>query len=1089
MMGSTSEIVNESIIALHSVGDSELQQDQSTTLTTSRTTGRDVINQSTPSSPSNPSSSIYNKRQATTPNYHELRTTFDGELGAPGVMFDVVSTYSTIHISYFGFHTRDVVPKCEISVYSKLGTHRGYEEQPAMWTMVAQGETQCSGTDSLTEIKRSMFNSELVDFTRVLKGQTRAFYITSTTPLRYTKTYNENGVHVYDKYMQILEGTGLVGYYKDLFSPRMWNGIVGYLVQDDSAPMYGSNHQFGEKYDGDACPKELEVSMDDNTGSYGYMFDVQSVNDFEPVTIYGLEFHTDRTYDLRYEIYTIKTGFQYGTSSVNLWTLIAKGTVKGAGNGKGTAIRDEAFASVSLRPGMTQGFYITLDSEDLRYRNSKSDVGSVFIKNDHIAVTVGAGVGEFPLANNFYYPRVWNGKVLYRTESSCPLEDLNLPPPTPSTLVKYNYVIQYPDEWTNDELYEEIKQTTEVALLKIVESDSELKTYQRFDNLKLNSVKAAEDIRSDTWLASACYPPRRAYNCVAVVIDAVVTHDSGIDVDSVTYGLLRNAPKISESLSEKSMIVLYFGDVALETRKIFSLEGVPDRPMGTSEIDYFRRVTKSFLTFNLEDGIDILSVEVKKQDVSTADANEGRKLQGSSLDVSTVVTGKHRPPPEINFDILVEDSINTNNEEFERELSGGGSHLGGDYFEDIGNVVVQPNLKIVDTVPPTQSPTDILTENDKEGGLNIATSIGIVVGVAMFTFGLVFGAFVFRKRVREKRTKQKQAQIIGNIDIDEDDPLFVDLNKYEASVRVDGMIDKDILIEKACCESSKTGETSKLSSVNSAVQNYQRAKRQTMDQTVSVLSSGFTMDDGYRPGLGPRNYGPASVAQSKEERLSPSVMRSKKSLISHDFSGASKDIKFERSRSQSIPRNSSRRSSRSAHEYNKFRDIDDAPPSPRRQVKSARDFEEDYENRIRQKHYGEAIERLQKSQRSLSQGPPRQRELSTTDNAVKRRKEPLRNNDYQYNDDDEYPRRNSPHGRQSADSIPRDYDGKPLEIGFEQKRDHDDPNPADDNRQRISQVDEQMSVAGLSTTSTISTKSANTIPKKVTLDDSQRRLG
>merc|ERR1712045_1101214 len=104
-----------------------------------------------------------------------------------------------------------------------------------------------------------------------------------------------------------------------------------------------------------------------------------------------------------------------------------------------------------------------------------------------------------------------------------------------------------------------------------------------------------------------------------------------------------------------------------------------------------------------------------------------------------------------------------------------------------------------------------------------------------------------------------------------------------------------------------------------------------MDQTVSVISSGFTMDDGYRPGLGPRNYGPASVAISKEERLSPSVMRSKKSLNALEFSGESKDIKFQRSRSQSMPRNSSRRSVRSKHEYNKFRDIDDQPPSPRRQ--------------------------------------------------------------------------------------------------------------------------------------------------------------
>lgn len=1017
---------------------------------------------------------LFKHRQTSGANYHELRTTFDGELGAPGVMFDVRSTLSAIRIAYFGFHTRDIVPECEITVYTKLGTHRSFETMPSMWTMVAQGKTQCSGTDTLTEISSSMFNSEVIDATRVQKGETRAFYITSTTPLRYTKTFNEGGVHVYDKYVQILEGTGLVGFYKDLFSPRMWNGIVGYYVEDHSAPQYGSNHKFGEVYDGDGCAKELQVSFEDNTGSYGYMFDVQSY--LEPVTIYGLEFHTDRTYDLHYEIYTLKDGFQYGTSGINLWTLIARGTVKGAGHGKGTAVRDEDFASVDLEPGSTQGFYITLDSEDLRYRNSKSDVGSVFIKNDHIAVTVGAGVGEFPLANNFYYPRVWNGRVLYRTATTCPSEDTtDERDPVPSTSVRYNYVVRYPDDWTDDAFYKEISETTEVALLKIIESDSELKLFQRFDNLELKSVKASEDIRSD--MSSACYPPKKTYSCEAVVIDAVVTHDSGIDVDSVTYGLLRNAPMISERLNAGSMIIDYFGDVALETKKVFSFNGVPDRLMDTSEIDYFRRVTKSFLTFTVADGIDILTVEVETQGKGFGDYKNGRNLQGSSLDVSTIITGKHRPPPEIIFDDVVEDSINANSDEFGRDLTGGGAHLGGDYFTDVKEVIVQPVQESLDHSPPTQSPSNSISLHDKEGGLNIATSIGIVVGVALFTFGLVFGAFVFRKRVREKRTKRKQAQIIGNIDIDEDDPLFVDLNKYEASVHVDGMIDKDILIESA---TSKTGETSKLSSVNSKShripESYHLPKRLPMEH-VSNIPNASTMDDGNRPGLGPRNYGPPLIVSQKEDREAPHIL-SKKSLRTNEFGGEHHNTQHQRARS--ISRGGSKRSLHSKYtEYSKLSHVDKSEPSsPRRKVNSARDFEDEYENRIRQKHYGEALERLQCVHSSDRQTPTHQ-EPSNIDNTVRRRQDHRKDLDY---DNSEYPRRSSPYGRHISDSLIRDVESKPFEIGFERKMDHDhhEPSHGDNANQGISQVDEQVSVAEISTTSTISTKSGHTAPKKMT---------
>ena len=94
------------------------------------------------------------------------------------------------------------------------------------------------------------------------------------------------------------------------------------------------------------------------------------------------------------------------------------------------------FDAVYLQPGRTQGFYITLPTKSLLYRTTALAVGSTYIRNDDIIISVGIGVGEYPLGTTFYNSRGLYGKVLYGFKSAC----------NSDTAVTYNFVVYYPKE-------------------------------------------------------------------------------------------------------------------------------------------------------------------------------------------------------------------------------------------------------------------------------------------------------------------------------------------------------------------------------------------------------------------------------------------------------------------------------------------------------------------------------------------------------------------------------------------------------------------------------------------------------------------
>jgi len=693
---------------------------------------------------------------------HQLATTFDGTVANNGVMFDIRSSpLLSVTIRSLSFHT---VTKgaCDVEVYTKKKKHVYFEAVPSAWTEVLIENVECLGPGIETVLNENMF-MDMHDL-EIEKGAERAFYIrVSGTDMIYSNTASFDEVYAEDSHIQILEGTGLDSYFGGYSSPRMWNGRVSYsAVTNSMHPTSGS------------CARNIQTeSTESKNTNFGIMFDVTSLAT-GVLTIQGVALPTDTLNEVQYKIFTIPDGFQFGKGSMLPWNApIAEGSRKPEPSGI-LAISDEIFQNIRLTPGKTQGFYITLTSKNLLYHTTTLSVGSTYVMNDDISVSVGVGVGTYPQAETFYNSRGFYGRILYMSNDSCDLE----------STIPYHFVVHYPKDWSATDVSSEIEFRVKTVFPDLMATDINLMVlYQKY-KLDLQKVVPTED-NGDL---GPCTTTKANYRCARIKADLFFSHSDGADEGIIEFALLQNAERVKQSLSLGDLEVYYAGDEPLDSRLVITLSGVPNKRMGAEEIELFEHTTKLYLKEHAESGkVEVLAVEVQLQNLAAAGGSL-RKLVGdtSTIDITTIVTGKHRPPsPGLNFDDLIEDSVNSEDSTFKEELIQSTTESGIEYFSSVEEI----RALSVRTMSPTESPGGgalAYGEFDLgEKGLGLVANIGIIIGAALFTFAVVFGTFLYRKR----RQEQKRFKLNMEVDSDdEDDPLFIDIFKSNRSVKEDSKV-------------------------------------------------------------------------------------------------------------------------------------------------------------------------------------------------------------------------------------------------------------------------------------------------------------
>ena len=279
--------------------------------------------------------------------------------------------------------------------------------------------------------------------------------------------------------------------------------------------------------------------------------------------------------------------------------------------------------------------------------------------------------------------------------------------------------------------------------------------------------------------------------CTTVSTTVSFLHQSGLNRGKLIYTMLNEVDQIILSLESNSQwTVLNGGDQVHEATSIFSLVGIPERKMGINEQTFFQDTTKSFLQkFLNKASVDVLNVAVTEQSLYAA----RRHLQvrsSSGIDITTVVTGKHRPPPELDFLSLVNDAVNDNSESFRLDLTDLNyvSAPGNSFFEGVKDVGARP-AGIVTLPTPTSSPTVILKKGgDSPGLMSGYAGILIMVAVAIIVFALVFGMFVLFKRHKYLKKKGRK-----NL---EDDRFFANLTSRNHDLAIDELLDTEVEVVK-----------------------------------------------------------------------------------------------------------------------------------------------------------------------------------------------------------------------------------------------------------------------------------------------------
>lgn len=160
---------------------------------------------------------------------NNLALPYNANNGQRGIMFDITAI-TNITINCFDVNMD--VGTSNVEIYYKMGTHVGFTNTPAAWTLLGTASVTGLGTNIPTYVP---INVNVA----VTAGCTVAFYITRTTAggpiVRYTNGTAVGFVFGSNANLQVKDGTGKDYPFGANFTPRRFNGTVYYTTNSSSS--------------------------------------------------------------------------------------------------------------------------------------------------------------------------------------------------------------------------------------------------------------------------------------------------------------------------------------------------------------------------------------------------------------------------------------------------------------------------------------------------------------------------------------------------------------------------------------------------------------------------------------------------------------------------------------------------------------------------------------------------------------------------------------------------------------------------------------------------------------------------------------
>ena len=560
----------------------------------------------------------------------------------------------------------------------------------------------------------------------------------------------------------------------------------------------------------DGCPDTLSTPLNPTSGSYGNVFSVRTVEGGPSVLVTSLDFYTDQTKMLEYEVYTLPglyKDFSTGQTSlgdISQWTLVASGRVMGEGSDRTTPIPRDVFSPVEVDgDGSYQSFYVTLTTPDIRYRpgTGSTDLQEIYAATDELEVMEGVGVILFPMPDNvanFLAPRRFLGNVHYTSADTCPPVPTPRPTPAPTrpptavpatTRVLYTFSMQHDANVEQENLLAAVDDAIENTLTRIMEtSGTKLKSFADEDDLAVRGVVSFPVSSGEKCTASA------PNVCTDLAITVSVSHQVSASQADIRNAMLEQ-DIVATLAANIPVSSAYTGDLSVQADMILNLDGVPNMEMNADETSLLERVTLDFLQARLDGEYTITDAHVFGQNlVSTNEATtlspagdnlvlsgrhrkhggEGggrslralrtnfssyRLLQSSSagsLEVSVRITGESRNPRKRDLEQKVEDTIDSEGERFSNDLREAAEMdpvvSRSSYFDDILPVTSKP----VDGPDTSPGPAPQVNSNGEGNGNNSGPPIGIIIGAIVGgVLAIAVAAFLYIKGVFGGKSKQQ----------------------------------------------------------------------------------------------------------------------------------------------------------------------------------------------------------------------------------------------------------------------------------------------------------------------------------------------
>ena len=645
-----------------------------------------------------------------------------------------------------------------IRVFTKDGSFA----EESKWVNVCQTKVKGRGPSRIT-----MLPVECFDSITLKAGNVKTFMISSNKKNIISSLAKPSINYIAKMTDDLIVKTGYtIGEeFKPVENSTLWNGVVRYYYTDtegDDSPS-SENIQQGHAL---SIGQSSSDQNKDPTSSFGIIFTIYST---EKITLEGIQFMTTDTSDnhaLNYTLYTKQSSYlDSATYYENIpyfeeqddWSLISKGQIMKSfvntqvSNNPHSLLFTENY--IHMEKGTNQSFYIALNYDSLYSTTSdteKSDTGA-FASDDYLQVTQSAMVSEHGQISTSIPLGLYKGSIYYSNEFKPPTQA----PSTVPTMEPSNATIPHEVNYTFSILYETARQSEVLkamdsfifSKLKTVLQDSTLEFFNQLNSGQVQLVSISSSFSEDMNDKSSDCKPTQNTLCSFVQSTVATTYNGYITASMLRFIMLKLSSEANNALPFKHHE--YVGIVPLFTEPVVSLGGVEDDQLDGNATSFYEGTVKDFLNEMFSNGSDTNTVRVTDVSTTLQDfAVSSRRLrrdqqkgqdESSGLDIATGVFGEYQPPPEVTFDKLVKESVETNSEVLVQKLKKSPT------FKKVKEV----ELTFVKISPKKKSSLDVEVKTEVEES---SQNLGVIIGASLAS--VVFLMLCLFLSIRSVRSKQ-----------------------------------------------------------------------------------------------------------------------------------------------------------------------------------------------------------------------------------------------------------------------------------------------------------------------------------------------